>query len=96
LSKYWKRPESRHAIVFHLVVCSTIEPQRFFKMTSSNFRRGSKNRTPKPRMTPSDLAEQFRELQRLRKKVYELEKRFAGEMRQVRSDDQTDPAGKRK
>jgi hypothetical protein len=47
-------------------------------------------------MTPSDLAEQFRELQRLRKKVFELEKRLAGEMRQVRGEDQTDPAGKRK
>jgi len=67
-----------------------------FQMTSSNFRRGSKNRTPKPRKSPSDLAEQFRELQRLRKKVYELERSFAGKIRRVTGDDQTDPAGNRK
>jgi hypothetical protein len=47
-------------------------------------------------MSPSDLAEQFRELQRLRKKVCDLEKRFADENRQVMGDDQSDPAGNRK
>jgi hypothetical protein len=67
-----------------------------FQMTSSNFRRGSKARTPKPRTSPSDLAEQFRELQRLRKKVYELERRFAGKIQQGTGDDQTDPAGGKK
>jgi hypothetical protein len=50
-------------------------------MTSPNFWRGSKIRTPKRRASPSGLAEQFLELQQLRKEVYELEKRFAGEMR---------------
>jgi hypothetical protein len=65
-------------------------------MTPSNFRRGSKIRTPKPRTSPSDLAEQFLELQRLRKKVHELEKRFSGEIQQGAGDDQTDPTGNRK
>ena len=66
------------------------------QMTSSNFSRGSKVRTPKPRMSPSALAEQFLQLKRLRKKVYELEKRLAGEIQQGASDDETDPTGNRK
>jgi hypothetical protein len=48
-------------------------------------------------MSPSDLAEQFLELQRLRREVYELEKRFAGEIQKhATGDDQTNPAGNRK
>jgi hypothetical protein len=43
-------------------------------MTCSNTSRGSKHRTPKPRTSPSDLADQFLELQRLRKTVQKLEK----------------------
>jgi hypothetical protein len=65
------------------------------QMTSSNFRRGSKIRTPKSRTSPNDLAEQFLELQRLRKKVYELEKRFSDEIQRGRGDNQT-PARKLK
>jgi len=42
-------------------------------MTSSNQPRGSKLRKPKPRCTPSDLADQFLDLQRLRKQIRELE-----------------------
>jgi hypothetical protein len=36
--------------------------------------RGSKLRRPKPRTSPSDLADRFFELQQLRKKVQKLEK----------------------
>jgi len=42
-------------------------------MTPSNPPRGSKLRTPKPRRSPSDLADQFLELQQLREKIRELE-----------------------
>jgi hypothetical protein len=44
-------------------------------MTSSSSSRGSKHRTQKACSSPSYLAGQFREIQRLRKKVCELEKR---------------------
>ena len=47
-------------------------------------------------MSPSDLAEQFLQLKLLRQKVYELEKRLAGEIQQGAGDDETDPAGSRK
>ncbi len=35
-------------------------------------------------------------MQRLRKEVYELETRFAGEIQQGTGDDRTDPAGNQK
>jgi len=44
------------------------------QMNFSNKSRGPKVGTPKPRTPPSDLAEQFLELQVLRRKVHELEK----------------------
>jgi len=47
-------------------------------------------------MSPSALAEQFLQLKRLRRKVYELEKRLAGEIQQGAGDDETDPTGNRK
>jgi hypothetical protein len=43
-------------------------------MIFSNTSPGSKVRTPKPGTPPSELAVRFLELQRLRRKVYELEK----------------------
>jgi hypothetical protein len=43
-------------------------------MLSSSAPRGPKHRAQKPRSSSSNLAERFLELQRLRKKVYELEK----------------------
>jgi len=49
------------------------QSQWLFQMASSNTR-GSKLRRPKPRTSPSDLADRFFELQQLRKKVQKLEK----------------------
>lgn len=60
-------------------------------MTASNVPRGSKLRTPKPPTSPSDLADQFLELQRLRKKVYELEKLMANDSQQGATGGGTDP-----
>jgi hypothetical protein len=59
-------------------------------MISSSAPRGSKHRVQKPRSLPSDLAERFLELQRLRKKVYELEKLVANGRRQVTGGARTD------
>lgn len=60
-------------------------------MTSSNPPRGSKLRKPKPRWTSSDLADQFLELQRLRKEVRELEQ--ANERQEAGSNPREDLAG---
>ena len=43
-------------------------------MTSSNQSCGSKVRKPKPRCASRDLADQFLDLQRLRKEIRELER----------------------
>ena len=48
-------------------------------MISSNVSRGSTLRTKKSRTLRDDLAERFHELQQLRKKVSELEKRLAND-----------------
>jgi hypothetical protein len=53
-------------------------------MISSSVLFGSRLSTKKPRMLRSDLAERFVELQRLRKKVSELEKLLASNSRRVR------------
>jgi hypothetical protein len=45
-----------------------------FKMIFSNATRGSTHLTPRVRKPTNDLAERFLELQRLRRKVYELER----------------------
>jgi hypothetical protein len=50
-------------------------------MITSDAPRGSKFATPKPRTATVDLAGQFRDLQRLRRKVRELERRMKGEFR---------------
>jgi hypothetical protein len=59
-------------------VLSTARQPEAYPMISSSARRGSKHRAQKPCSSPSDLAERFLELQRLRKQVYELEKAEAG------------------
>jgi hypothetical protein len=50
-------------------------------MITSDAPPGSKFATPKPRTGTADLAGQFRDLQRLRRKVRELERRMKGEFR---------------
>jgi hypothetical protein len=48
-------------------------------MITSDALRGSKFAMPKPRKAAADLAGQFLELQRLRRKVSELQRRIKGE-----------------
>jgi hypothetical protein len=50
-------------------------------MISSNSPRGLKSQTPEPCSESSDLARQFLEMKRLRRKVRELERRMKGEFR---------------
>jgi hypothetical protein len=57
-----------------------------YQMISSNAPHGSTLRIKKPRMLRADLAERFLELQRLRKKVSELEKLLASDPRRARGD----------
>jgi len=57
-----------------------------------NVPRGSNLRTPKSSTLPSNLAERFLELQRLRKQVQELERNLAYERRPGAAGAGTDPA----
>jgi hypothetical protein len=72
--------QSRRAIIFKSINLFD-QIAAVSHMISSNSPRGLKSQTPEPCSESSDLARQFLEMKRLRRKVRELERRMKGEFR---------------